>query len=57
VIYIDGSFIKHSIPAMPIYITVLDDLTGKSLVAYGPALVDGLRPADFSYEYLGEVMA
>jgi len=43
--------------AMPIYITVLDDSTGKSLVAYGPALVDGLRPADFSYEYFGEVMA
>jgi len=42
--------------AMPIYITVLDDSAGKSLFAYGPALVDGLRPADFSYEYFGEFM-
>lgn len=29
---------------------------GKSLFAYGPALVDGHRPADFSYEYFGEFM-
>ena len=43
--------------AMPILITVLDDSAGESLFAYGPALLDGLRPADFSYEYLGEVMA
>ena len=41
--------------AMPIYITVLDDLLGKSLFAYGPALLDGLRPADFEYEYFGEI--
>ena len=42
--------------AMPIYITVLDDSAGKSLFAFGPALVGGLRPADFSYEYFGEFM-
>ena len=41
--------------AMPIYITVLDDESGKSLFAYGPALVDGLRPADFAHEYFGEI--
>lgn len=43
--------------AMPIYITVLEDSAGEPLFAYGPALVDGLRPADFSFECLGEVMA
>ena len=42
--------------AMPIYITVLDDSAGKSLFTCGPALVDGLRPADFTYEYFGEFM-
>jgi hypothetical protein len=42
---------------MPIYITVLDDSAGEPLFAYGPALLDGLRPADFSYEYFGEVIA
>ena len=41
---------------MPVYVTVLDDSAGKSLFAYGPALVDGLRPADFTYEYFGEFM-
>jgi hypothetical protein len=40
---------------MPICITVLDDALGQSLYAYGPALLDGLRPADFSYEFFGEV--
>ena len=43
--------------AMPIHITVLDDSVGESLFAYGPALLDGRRPADFSYEFFGEVMA
>jgi hypothetical protein len=42
--------------AMPICITVLDDALGQSLFAYAPALVDGLRPADFSYEHFGEFM-
>ena len=43
--------------AMPIYISVLDDETGQCLFGLGPALLDGLRPADFSYEFMGEVTA
>ena len=38
---------------MPIYLVVL---TGKeNLIALGPAVVEGCRPADFSYEFLGEI--
>ena len=39
--------------AMPIYITLLED--GGNLFACGPAVVEGLAPADFAYEVFGEV--
>jgi hypothetical protein len=38
---------------MAIYITVLTD--SGSLFHAGKAVIEGVRPADFSYEYLGEI--
>jgi hypothetical protein len=38
---------------MPIYIVILD---GESLLfGCGPAVVEGLRQADFTYEFSGEI--
>jgi hypothetical protein len=38
---------------MHIYLTVLDG--DAALFAVAPAIVDGVRPADFSYEFFGEI--